>query len=355
MRCSMKKRIAVLLTGVAAASVMLAGCSGSKGLETDEMTISVYKGVEINEVAKPGEVTDEDVENAIQATLQTNATPEEITDRAVESGDTATIDFTGKINGEEFDGGSSTDYPLVIGSGTFIEGFEDSVVGHILGDVYEWQGKFPDDYNNAEYAGKDVVFAITVKGISKQSVPELTDEFVKSVSSESKNVKEYKEEVKKRLDSDNKKNYEDGISQSVWQKVLDNTEIKKYPEKEVKKISDALVEQYKTTAEYYQQDYETFIQDQMGYSVEEFEKQVDDAAKASIKQTMVTEAIADKEKIKMSDDEYKDQLKKIAESFGYEDVDALKDSAEEDDLKDMALNNMVREWLTENCVQVKAE
>ena len=104
----MKKRIAVLLTGVAAASVMLAGCSGSKGLETDEMTISVYKGVEINEVAKPGEVTDEDVENAIQATLQTNATPEEITDRAVESGDTATIDFTGKINGEEFDGGSST-------------------------------------------------------------------------------------------------------------------------------------------------------------------------------------------------------------------------------------------------------
>ncbi len=351
----MKKRIAVLLTGVAAASVMLAGCSGSKGLETDEMTISVYKGVEINEVAKPGEVTDEDVENAIQATLQTNATPEEITDRAVESGDTATIDFTGKINGEEFDGGSSTDYPLVIGSGTFIEGFEDSVVGHNIGDAYEWQGKFPDDYSNAEYAGKDVVFAITVKGISKQSVPELTDEFVKSVSSESKNVKEYKEEVKKRLDSDNKKNYEDGISQSVWQKVLDNTEIKKYPEKEVKKISDALVEQYKTTAEYYQQDYETFIQDQMGYSVEEFEKQVDDAAKASIKQTMVTEAIADKEKIKMSDDEYKDQLKKIAESFGYEDVDALKDSAEEDDLKDMALNNMVREWLTENCVQVKAE
>lgn len=351
----MKKRIAVLLTGVAAASVMLAGCSGSKGLETDEMTISVYKGVEINEVAKPGKVTDEDVENAIQATLQTNATPEEVTDRAVESGDTATIDFTGKINGEEFDGGSSTDYPLVIGSGTFIEGFEDSVVGHNIGDAYDWQGKFPDDYNNAEYAGKDVVFSITVKGISKQSVPELTDEFVKSVSSESKNVKEYKEEVKKRLDSDNKKNYEDGISQSVWQKVLDNTEIKKYPEKEVKKISDALVEQYKTTAEYYQQDYETFIQDQMGYSVEEFEKQVDDAAKASIKQTMVTEAIADKEKIKMSDDEYKDQLKKIAESFGYEDVDALKDSAEEDDLKDMALNNMVREWLTENCVQVKAE
>ena len=351
----MKKKFAMLLTGVAAASMMLSGCSGSKGLETDEMTISVYKGVEITEVAKPGEVTDEEVESAIQATLQTNATPEEITDRAVESGDTATIDFTGKIDGTEFEGGSSTDYPLVIGSGTFIEGFEDSVIGHNIGDAYDWQGKFPDDYNKEEYAGKDVVFSITVKGISKQSIPELTDEFVKSVSSESKTVKEYKEEVKKRIASDNKKNYEDSISQSVWQKVLDNTEIKKYPEKEVKKISDSLVDQYKTTAEYYQQDYETFIQDQMGYSVEEFEKQVDDAAKASIKQTMVTEAIADKEKIKLSDDKYKEQLKKIAKSFGYEDVDALKESAEEHDLKDMALNNMVKEWLTENCVQVKAE
>ena len=351
----MKKKFAMLLTGVAAASMMLSGCSGSKGLETDEMTISVYKGVEITEVAKPGEVTDEEVESAIQATLQTNATPEEITDRAVEEGDIAVIDFTGKIDGQEFEGGSATNYSLTIGSGMFIEGFEDSVIGHNIGDAYDWQGKFPDDYNKEEYAGKDVVFSITVKGISKQSIPELTDEFVKSVSSESKTVKEYKEEVKKRIASDNKKNYEDSISQSVWQKVLDNTEIKKYPEKEVKKISDSLVDQYKTTAEYYQQDYETFIQDQMGYSVEEFEKQVDDAAKASIKQTMVTEAIADKEKIKLSDDKYKEQLKKIAKSFGYEDVDALKESAEEDDLKDMALNNMVKEWLTENCVQVKAE
>lgn len=345
----------MLLTGILASAAVLTGCSGSKGLETDALSISVYKGVEIDEVAKPAEITDEDVDNAITSNRQMNAVQEEITDRPVEEGDIAVIDFTGKIDGQEFEGGSATNYSLTIGSGMFIEGFEDSVIGHNIGDAYDWQGKFPDDYNKEEYAGKDVVFSITVKGISKQSIPELTDEFVKSVSSESKTVKEYKEEVKKRIASDNKKNYEDSISQSVWQKVLDNTEIKKYPEKEVKKISDSLVDQYKTTAEYYQQDYETFIQDQMGYSVEEFEKQVDDAAKASIKQTMVTEAIADKEKIKLSDDKYKEQLKKIAKSFGYEDVDALKESAEEDDLKDMALNNMVKEWLTENCVQVKAE
>ncbi len=351
----MKKRIAMLLTGALMASMMLAGCSGSKGLETDELKISVYKGVEINEVAKPGEVTDEDVENYIQSVLQMNSTKEEIVDRPVESGDTATIDFTGRIDGVEFEGGSATDYPLVIGSGQFIAGFEDSVIGHSIGETYDWQGVFPEDYTNADYAGKDVVFTITVKGISKEVVPELNDEFVKSVSKKSKTVDEYKKEVKKQLGKDNEKNYESSISQAVWQKVLDNTEVKKYPEDKVKEITDSLIDQYKTTAEYYEQDYETFIQEQMGYSVKDFEKQVDEAAKASIKQTMVTEAIADKEKIKLGEKEYEEQLKRMAADYGYEDVDALKESAEEDDLKEIALNNLVKDWLKEHCVQKAAE
>ena len=338
----MKKRSIMLLVGAVTASMLLSGCSGSKGLETDELKISVYKGVEINEVAKPGEVTDEDVEYYIQSARQKEATKEEVTDRPVEAGDTATIDFTGRIDGLEFEGGSSEDYPLVIGSGQFIEGFEDSVIGHNAGETYDWQGVFPENYKNADYAGKDVVFTITVKSISKEVVPELNDEFVKSVSKKSKNVDEYKKEVKKQLGKDNEKNYESSISQAVWQKVLDNTEVKKYPEDKVKEITDSLIDQYKTTAEYYEQDYETFIQEQMGYSVEDFEKQVDEAAKASIKQTMVTEAIADKEKIKLGEKEY-------------EDVDALKESAEEDDLKEIALNNLVKDWLKEHCVQKAAE
>ena len=134
--------------------------------------------------------------------------------------------------------------------------------------------------------------------------------------------------------------------------MLENTEIKKYPEDEMKELSKTLIDQYKSMAEYAEQDYETYIQEQMGYSVEEFEKQVEEAAKASLKQSMVTEAIADKEKIKLSNKEYKEQLKKIADSYMYEDVDALKEAAEEEDLKDIALNNMVREWLKEHSVQV---
>ena len=348
----MKKRIMTLVTGILASAAVLTGCSGSKGLETDALSISVYKGVEIDEIQKPAEVTDEDVENTIQSSLQMNATQEEITDRPVEDGDIATIDFTGKINGQEFEGGSSTDYPLTIGSGLFIDGFEDSVIGHNIGDTYDWQGKFPDNYQNAEYAGKDVVFTITVKGIAEESVPELNDNFVKSVSEKSKSVKEYKEEVRKQLTDDNETSYENQVGQAVWQKVLENTEIKKYPEDEMKELSKTLIDQYKSMAEYAEQDYETYIQEQMGYSGEEFEKQVEVGAKARLKQRMVTEAIADKEKIKLSNKEYKEQLKKIADSYMYEDVDALKEAAEEEDLKDIALNNMVREWLKEHSVQV---
>ena len=125
----MKKKMIVLLTGILAASIILSGCAASKGLETDDLAISMYKGVEVDAVDKPEEVTDEKVDETIEATLQANATTKEITDRAVQKGDTATIDFVGKMDGEEFEGGSSTDYPLEIGSGQFIEGFEDSVVG----------------------------------------------------------------------------------------------------------------------------------------------------------------------------------------------------------------------------------
>ena len=351
----MKKKMIMLFTGVLTASVILSGCASSKGLETDDLTISMYKGVEVDEVEKPEEVTDEEVDETIEATLQANATTKEITDRAVQEGDTATIDFVGKIDGLEFDGGSSTDYPLEIGAGQFIEGFEDSVVGHEIGETYDWEGKFPDDYGNEEFNGKDVVFTITVKGISEQEVPELNDEFVKSVSETSKTVEEYKKEVKKQLEENGEKDYNDELSQAVWSKVLENTEVKKYPEDKVKEISDSLIEQYQSAADYYGMTYEDFLEQQMGTTVEDFEKQVDDAAKYSVKQDMVTEAIADKEKIKLDDKTYEKQLEQMAETYGYEDVDALKEASSEEDLKEIALNNLVKDWLTEHCIQVSSK
>ena len=105
----MKKQVAMLLTGVMAVSLMMTGCQSTKGLETDNVKITVYKGVEVAKVDKPSKVTDDDVNTQIQSTLEENATTEEVTNRAVKKGDTATIDFVGKMNGEAFDGGSETE------------------------------------------------------------------------------------------------------------------------------------------------------------------------------------------------------------------------------------------------------
>ena len=351
----MRKTIVALLTGVMASALLMSGCQASKGLENDDIKITQYKGVEIDEVEKASEITDDDVDAYIQSMQESKAEVTEITDRAVEDGDTVSIDFVGKMNGEEFEGGSAQDYSLTIGSGVFIEGFEESVIGHKAGETYDWNGKFPEDYGNAEMAGKDVVFTITVNAITKEDVPELNDKFVKSVSEKSKTVKEYKKEVKELLQKDAETSYEYSIETAVWEKVMDNTEVKKYPKKEMNATKENWIKQYQTAAEYYQMEYETFIEEQMGMTVEDFEKRIDTAVKETLKEQMAVEAIADKEKIKLDDKMYKKELKNIVSDYGYENVDALKEAVEEKDLKKEALKNIVKEKVAESCIQVKSK
>ena len=335
----MKKKAAVLLTGIMTASLLLSGCQSSKGIENDNLKISQYKGVEIDEVDKADDVTDKDVTSFIDSVRESNAKTKTIKNRAVKKGDTVTIDFVGKMNGK-------------IGSNTFIEGFEDSIIGHKVGDKFVWNGKFPKNYSE-ELAGKKVSFTIKVKAITESKTPELNDAFVKKVSSKSKTVAEYKKEVKKKLEQEAQDTYTESVESGAWEKVLSNTKVKKYDEKEQKKMENAWISQYKQYAKAYNMDYSKFLEQQMGMTEEEFNKQVKAAVKDTMKQNMVTEAIADKENIKMSKKDYNKELKAIAKSYGYSsNVDALKKAFEEQDLKDAALKNMVKEWLGKNCVQV---
>ena len=136
----MKKKAAVLLTGIMTASLLLSGCQSSKGIENDNLKISQYKGVEIDEVDKADDVTDKDVTSFIDSVRESNAKTKTIKNRAVKKGDTVTIDFVGKMNGKKFDNGSANNQKLKIGSNTFIEGFEDSIIGHKVGDKFVWNG-----------------------------------------------------------------------------------------------------------------------------------------------------------------------------------------------------------------------
>lgn len=350
----MKKKIVVLLTGIVVSAMLLAGCEASKGLETDDLKITQYKGVEIDEVEEADEVSDEDVDLYIQSELESNADVTEITDRAVEDGDTVDINFVGKMDGVAFDGGSADNYSLTIGSGVFIDGFEDSIIGHKAGETFDWNGTFPEDYNNTDMAGKAVVFTITVNAITEENVPELNDEFVAKVSETSKTVEEYKKEVKELLEKDAETTYQSSIESAVWEKVLENTEVLNYDEDEAEEQKNNWIEQYKTIAESYGMEYAEFLEGQMGMTEEEFEEQVEEVVMNSIKEKMVTDAIADKEKIKLDDDTYEAEVERIADEYGYESVDVLKESVEEDQLKEEALKNLVKEKLAEDCVQVKA-
>lgn len=347
----MKRKIAVSLIGIAASAIFLTACEASKGLETDEIKITQYKEVEVDQIQKPAEITDEDVEKSIQSTLDAQAETKEITDREVKDGDIVNIDFVGKIDGKAFDGGSAEGYDLTIGSDSFIDGFEDSIIGHKKGDKFDWNGKFPDNYGNAEYAGKDVVFSIVLNSISEREVPKLTDDLVAKLSENSKNVKEYKEEVKKQLEEDAQQNYDSSLYSEVWQAVLENTEVKKYPDGEKEKAQEALKKRYEELAETYEMEFADFIETQMGMSEEDFDKQAAEAAEQTIKSKMATSAIAEKEKITLSDEAYEKELQKIVDSYGYESIDALKEQVDEEDLKATALNSIVVEELSKKCIQ----
>lgn len=343
----MKKRV---LAGLLAGAMILTGCAQSTGLETDELKISCYKGVEIAEVEKPAEITDEDVETEIQSTLDVNATVTEITDRAVQNGDTVDINFVGKVDGVAFDGGSADNYSLVIGSGTFIEGFEDSIIGHKAGETFDWNGKFPEEYTE-ELAGKDCVFTITVNAITVEEKPELNDEFVKTVSETATTVEEYREEVKKDLSEAAEEEYDYSIKSAAWNAVLENTEVLVWPET-VEETYNDLLDQYKSISEYYGMEYEDFIVEQMGTTLEEFEAEMRTQVEISEKEMLAAAAIAAEEKIELTDEKYEEQLAYMAELYGYENADAVKEAAEEEELREIALAFLVMDFVAEHCVQV---
>ena len=193
----MKKKLIAVIAGVFLMG-SLTGCSSQ--LSNEYITIKQYKGLEVPQV-EATELTDDQVTNYVNYFLQADATRTEVTDRAAQTGDTVNIDYVGKVDGVEFQGGSAQGTDLELGSGSFIgangdyQGFEDQIVGHNKGEQFDITVQFPDTYMNTEMAGKVAVFTITLNGIYTVDVPKLTDKWVKENSVEATTVKEYKKEI----------------------------------------------------------------------------------------------------------------------------------------------------------------
>lgn len=348
----MKKKITMILAGVCTAA-LLAGCA-SKEISNDYITISKYKGVEVDKVEK-AKVADEDVENSIASTLESKKTTTEVTDRAIQEGDTVTFDYVGKKDGEAFEGGSQEGAELKIGSDSFIEGFEDGMIGHSIGETYDLPLTFPENYGNADLAGKDVVFTITVKSIALDNIPELTDDLVKELSESSKTVEEYKKEVKKDLEKSNKDTAKTTLGEAAVAAVLKNTKVNKYPDDQVKDMTTKIKDQYTQMASYFGLEFADYLEQQMGMTEDEFNKQAKKAAKSSVKQKLAIELIAKQENLIPTDKQYEKEFKKLATQYGYGSVDELKKQVTEEDLKTVVLQEKVNDWLVENCKEVEAK
>lgn len=328
----MKKIIKLCVCGLAAAT-LLAGCSSAEGGATPSDAVSEgtvtklgnYKGIEVT--VQPVVVTDEDVEASIQNALDSNPEIVDITDRAAQDGDILNIDFVGKKDGVEFEGGAAQGQSLTLGSNSFIEGFEEGLVGAKVGDKLSLDLTFPEDYQQPDLAGAAVVFDVTVNGIQEQKEAVLDDAFVERISfSEYKTVDEFRKGIKDDMIKSQEEQIEAQKQYDVIAAIVEGSEIEP---------SEAAVEaQYQQQLDYYNNmvsSYGMTIEDYISLfdmDMETFQSQIREAAQDGVKQRLAIRAIAKKEKIKVKDADrealalqYDTDAKTLISQYGQEAVD----------------------------------
>lgn len=322
----------------------IAGC-GKKSISNDVITIKQYKGLEVEKVEEQ-KVTDEDVENSIKTTMDTFAVTTDITDRAVQDGDIVKLDYAGKVDGVAFEGGTATGQSLTIGSGSFIPGFEDQVIGHNIGETFDINVTFPKTYSNSpELAGKDAVFTITIHGIQVRTIPELTVDMLEKIGTEAKTIEDYKKEVKEDLKKSNKEAAKSELESKVWQALIEQCEIEKYPEDKYDEVVANIESQFGYMAQMYGMEVDDLVKEYYGITKDEM-------AKNLIKQELAVELIAEEEDLTVSKKEYKEGVKKYAEQYGYE-VDEFEEMAGKENIEATLVQEKVGKFLVDNCEQVE--
>lgn len=311
-----------------------------------------YKGLTYTETDTS--VSDDEVESQINSTLTAHATAEQITDRAVEDGDTVNIDYEGKVDGETFDGGTASGASLTIGSGTFIDGFEDGLIGVKPGDKTTLNLKFPDEYkNNPDLAGKDVTFEVTVNYIKGDDiVPELNDDFVKGLNIDDvSTVDEYRAYVKSQLKSNKESEAEKSKQSELLQEAVDNAEIKEIPEELVTQYASQYTDYYKQYASYFGLELSDFLSQYMNQTEDEFNQAAEDYGKEVAGNMLVVCAIAKAEKVDV-DALYDEKVAQYAEQSGYSDAATLEKDYSKKYLQQVIINEEVLNVLEENAVAV---
>lgn len=350
---------ALLCAGIVVCLVL---CTGKKGssIENEYVKISKYIGIETEDTDNVS-VTDEDVDSKIEEEMSANETKSEITDRAAKIGDFVNVDYKGTVNGEAFDGGEASDTEIEItedGTG-YIEGFVAGIVGHKTGEEFDVNVTFPDDYQAENLKGKAAVFHFKLNSVYSKIAPKLDDKYVKENVDGCKTVKEYKKKVKKDLLKQKKEESKSSKTSSVWEQVLKNTKVKKYPKKEMDKIVNNYKKTYENYAKESNMSFEEFLKQQVNMSQKDFEDEVKNAARNQVKTKLVVEAICEEEDLKLTDKEFKKELKKLAKQSGFDSskkfLDSYKDSMTKDDFRSYFETKLAQDFVVDKSVVKKAK
>ncbi|WP_276948883.1 trigger factor [Acetatifactor muris] len=279
-----------------------------------EAVLGQYKGIKVDKV--DAEVTEEEITAEIDREREKNSRTVDVTDRAIREGDIATIDFEGFVDGEAFEGGKGSDYPLTIGSHTFIPGFEEELIGAEAGQEKEVNVTFPEDYQAAELAGKPAVFKCLVKRLQEKQLPELDDDFVGEVSEESDTVEEYRTEIRNKLADRKTTEAKNAKEEAVIDAIIANAQME-IPEPMIETQQRQMVQEYAQRMQSQGISMEQYMQF-TGMTREMLLEQVKPQVLKRIQSRLVLEAVAEAENIEVTEEEVNEELKKMGEAYQME-------------------------------------
>ena len=305
-----------------------------------EVTLGDYKGVEVPKTEIV--VTDEEVDAEVKKEQDKNSRTVVVEDRAAANGDIATIDFEGFVDGVAFDGGKGSDYALTLGSGTFIPGFEDQLVGANTGDHVEVKVTFPEEYQAKELAGKEAVFQCDVKKIETKEVPELDDEFAKDVS-EFDTLAEYKEDVKKNLTEKKEKEARTAKENAAVDKAIENAQMD-IPELMIQSQSRQMMDDFARRMQQQGLSMDQYFQF-TGQSMDKMLEDMKPQALKRIQTRLVLEKIAETENTQPSEEEITEEIQKMADAYKME-ADKIREAIGEDGLEQMKKDLAVQKAVT---------
>lgn len=315
-------------------------------VSADEMdkyvTLGDYKGIDVK--LEVEEVTEDQIQSTIDSNLESNAVESTDEQAEVKEGDIVNIDFVGMKDGEAFDGGTGEDYDLTIGSGSFIEGFEEGLIGAKKGDVKDLALTFPENYGSEELAGQAVNFEVTVNYI--KTLPELTDEWVKE-NTEYDTVDAYKEGVRAEIESSNESAAQSSATNTAWNQVLEATEIKEYPQEDIDKAVAEYEKTLQTYADQQKMTTDEFLEAQ-GMTADDFDKQAQEYAEYKVKQLLAAQAVMDAEGITLTDKEVQTVIDEMTANFGVDDISALTDEYGKDSVIESVALMRINEFVLDN-------